>query len=643
MCGITGFINSDEMHNDVMQSVINKMTESLGHRGPDGHGVWIDNEKNIALGHRRLSIIDLTTHGAQPMTSNCKRYSLVYNGEIYNYSEIKKELDEIENIDWQSNSDTEVVLYAVKYWGLENAINKFIGMFAFALWDASEKSLFLVRDRLGIKPLYWGKINNVFLFASELKALSFYPEINLNVDLNSVSAFMRHNYIPEEQSIYKNVYKLIPGSYLVYKEGAEPLIKKYWNLGNIVSPENRFNKEYSEQLAVEKIESLISDSVDKRMISDVSLGAFLSGGIDSSTVVALMQKNSTSAVKTFSIGFNEAEFNEAPYAKEIAKHLGTDHTEFYVSDKDAMDVIPLLPDIYDEPFSDSSQIPTFLVSKLTKEHVTVALSGDGGDEVFAGYNRYYFANSISKKLKLMTGAGRFLLKNIIENASTSTWDKIFGFMPDKYAVPQAGDKLYKLAAAISKNELDIYKHLVSHWNDIDKLVPGSTCHEGIFSTDYSHELKNGFVEAMQYIDTKTYLPDDILTKVDRASMAVSLEVRVPLLDHRLVEYAWKLPLSMKMKNGKSKWLLRQVLNKYVPSELVDRPKMGFGVPIGHWLRGPLRDWAESLLDERKIREYGILNYEPIKLKWDEHLSGKRNWQYHIWDILMFQAWSEKWL
>lgn len=643
MCGITGFISHNSMRNDFMSAVINKMTDSLNHRGPDGSGIWIDDARGVALGHRRLSIIDLSEHGKQPMMSDCGRYILVYNGEIYNYDEIKKELDESESINWQSNSDTEVVLNAVKIWGLEKAINKFIGMFAFALWDKNESCLYLVRDRLGIKPLYWTCMNNNFVFASELKAFTLYPDLKLDLDLNSLASYMRHNYIPESQTIYKDVNKLLPGSYLVYKKNHEPNYKKYWDLKNFTGINHKLKDISNEELILAETERLLSDAVNKRMIADVSLGTFLSGGIDSSTVVALMQKNSMSSVKTFSIGFNEASFNEAQYAKDIAAHLGTEHTEFYISDKDAMDVIPLLADIYDEPFSDSSQIPTFLVSKLTREHVTVALSGDGGDEVFAGYNRYFFANNISKKLKLMTGPGRYLLKNIIENVSISSWDKLFELMPKKYSVPQAGDKLYKLASAISKNELDVYKHLVSHWDEIDSLVPGATCYDGIFSTDYSSQLKNGFVEAMQYIDTKTYLPDDILTKVDRASMAVSLEVRVPLLDHRLIEYAWSLPLSMKMKNGKSKWLLRQILNKYVPESLVDRPKMGFGIPIGQWLSGPLRDWAESLLDEKKIREQGVLNYEPIKLKWEEHLSGKRNWQYHIWDILMFQAWSERWL
>ena len=643
MCGIAGFLCNESMHADNMQQIVGRMTNSLDHRGPDATGIWSDNENHIALGHARLSIIDLSNNGVQPMMTSCGRYTLVFNGEIYNFVEIRAELDKTESIAWISNSDTEVILYAIRCWGLENAIAKFIGMFAFALWDKQEQSLFLVRDRIGIKPLYWTEADNNLVFASELKAFHHYPNMPFSIDLDSVSAYMRHNYIPGEQSIYKNINKLLPGTYLVYKKNQETIIKTYWDLKDKINKEQRFDDNYCSKEAIKNVEELIVDSIKKRMISDVSLGAFLSGGIDSSTVVALMQKNSTNLVKTFSIGFNEKEYNEAHHAKLIAEHLGTDHTEFYVSDQDAMDVIPKLPDMYDEPFSDSSQIPTYLVSKLTRQHVTVVLSGDGGDEVFAGYNRYYFANSLSNKFKLLTGPGRYLLKKVIKQGSPSSWDKIFDLLPSKYAVPQAGDKLHKLASVISGNQQDIYKKLVSHWDNTTDLVSGTSHHSGIFSKDYFNEVNTNFVETMQYTDTKTYLPDDILTKVDRASMAVSLEVRVPLLDHRLVEYVWKLPLSMKMRNGRSKWLLREILYKYVPQELIDRPKMGFGVPIGHWLRGPLRDWAECLLDEKKIKEAGILNYAPIKIKWAEHLSGERNWQYHIWDILIFQAWSEKWL
>lgn len=648
MCGITGILDtSHQTLNSDLQSTVSQMTNSIHHRGPDDSGTWMDARDGIALGHRRLSIIDLSQAGHQPMHSACGRYVIVFNGEIYNFRNLRKELEDL-SYTFKGHSDTEIMLSAISQWGLESAVKRFNGMFAFALWDRKEHLLHLVRDRLGEKPLYYGWMGKTFLFGSELKALRAYPKFKNEIDRNSLALYMRHNYIPAPYSIYKGIYKLSPATILTINKAdvsSPPKPVPYWSARYVAECGSSQPFNGSPELAVSKLDSLLQDAVKLRMEADVPLGAFLSGGIDSSLVAALMQKQSDKPIKTFSIGFYEDEYNEANYAKAVADHLGTDHTELYVTPEQAIAVIPNLPTLYDEPFADSSQIPTFLISELTHNYVTVSLSGDGGDELFGGYNRYLWAQSIWKKVGWMPKKLRNATSNALTALSPQTWDIIFRKMghvlPGKIKHPNPGDKIHKLSGILTvDNPEAIYLKLISHWKDPDSLVLGA--HEPPTPLTDQAVFANlpNFIHRMMYLDLITYLPDDILVKVDRASMGVSLEARVPLLDHRIVEFAWSLPMSFKINNGQSKWLLRQVLYKYVPRELIDRPKMGFGVPIDSWLRGPLREWAEGLLDETRLRDEGFFNPAPIREKWNEHLSGKRNWQYYLWDVLMFQAWLE---
>lgn len=638
MCGITGIMSTKRGS----AAIIESMTSALSHRGPDSHGTWIDHDNNIYFGHQRLSIVDLSSAGNQPMHSACNRYCIIYNGEIYNTNEIRKKLI-VTGRQFRGYSDTEVIIESCATWGIREAVNKLVGMFAFALWDKEEKILYLVRDRLGIKPLYWGRFGGLFLFGSELKALREHPGWTPEVDRSALAAYLRHNYVPTPHSIYKNVFKLKPGCMLSLRPGGEPDIHQYWNMEQVISQGKDNSSQADEKVLIRDMEAIIEEAVCKRMIADVPLGAFLSGGIDSSLVVSLMQKHSDRPVRTYTIGFSEPDYNEAEYAAKVAAHLGTDHNEFYVTPDDAMKVIPDLSEIYDEPFSDSSQIPTYLVSKLTRQHVTVALTGDGGDEVFAGYSRYFLADRLDRAIRLMGRPGCKVLQRSINLCSADSWSKILGHLPGRLNIPQIGDKLYKLADVLVDDRYARYIKLVSHWDKPDEVVLDALEAKSAISENQFISTMSEYVEQMQYLDTISYLHDDILTKVDRASMAVSLEARVPLLDHNVVEYAWTLPLSMKVRNGKGKWLLRRMLGKYLPDKLIERPKMGFAVPLHKWLRGPLRDWAESLLDERKLTEQGYLDPVRVREKWTEHLSGKRNWQYYLWDILMFQAWHERWM
>ncbi|MFT5133588.1 MAG: asparagine synthase (glutamine-hydrolyzing) [Gammaproteobacteria bacterium] len=637
MCGIAGFISTKQESTTIIES----MTSALKHRGPDNQGVWCDLENHLYFGHQRLSIVDLSPAGNQPMHSACGRYCIIYNGEVYNTEEIRKKLISIGK-KFCGYSDTEVIVEACATWGITKTVNELIGMFAFALWDKTELTLYLVRDRLGIKPLYWGSFDGLFLFGSELKSLREHPGWTPEVDRNALSAYLRHSYVPTPHSIYKNIFKLKPGSMLTIKPGEANEIQQYWDMEQVIS-QGKQSSDVNEETQLQNMEDIIENAVCRRMIADVPLGAFLSGGIDSSLVVSLMQKHSDRPVKTFTIGFSEPDYNEADYAAKVAAYLGTEHNEFYVTPEDAMKVIPDLPEIYDEPFSDSSQIPTYLISKMTREHVTVALTGDGGDEVFAGYSRYFLADRLDRTINLIGRPGCKILQRSLHLCSADTWSKILKHLPARLKIPQVGDKLYKLADVLLDDKYARYLKLVSHWDKPDKIVLDSQEAKSAISENQFISTMTEYVEQMQYLDTISYLHDDILTKVDRASMAVSLEARVPLLDHRVIEYAWTLPLSMKVKNGKGKWLLRRVLEKYLPVTLIDRPKMGFGVPINSWLRGPLRDWAESLLDESKLREQGYFDPLRVREKWTEHLSGERNWQYYLWDILMFQAWHERWM
>jgi len=653
MCGFAGFVATRSVTGkESFGTIVSRMTETMVHRGPDDAGVWQDSEAGIALGHRRLAIVDLSPYGHQPMESACSRYIITYNGEIYNTPNLREELEKNSGaIAWRGHSDTEVILATIAHWGLEAAVKRFVGMFAFALWDRRERTLHLVRDRMGEKPLYYGWMGQVFLFGSELKALRVYPGWRGEINRDALTLFMRHNYVPAPHSIYQGIHKLLPGTILSVSRdvvGGERSVCKsvaYWSVRDVAERGMRNRYGGSSTEAVDELETLLKDFVKQQMVADVPLGAFLSGGMDSSTVVALMQAQSSRPVKTFTIGFKEESYDEAMYANAVARHLGTEHTELYVSSDEAMSVIPNLPHLYDEPFADSSQIPTFLLSSLARQHVTVSLSGDGGDELFAGYNRYFWGRKIWKTVGWMPKGLRRVTADILRTVSPGKWDSFFQGVASLTAnVGQPrhpGDKLHKLADILAMDEPEaMYLGLVSHWKNPSTLVIKGNEPPTALTDPGQWPSILDLTERMMYWDMVTYLPDDILVKVDRAAMAASLETRMPFLDHRLVEFGWRLPLSMKIRNGQGKWLLRQVLYRYVPKELVERPKAGFGVPIDAWLRGPLREWAEVLLDEQRLRQEGFFNHGAIREKWVEHLSGRRNWQYHLWDVLMFQAWLE---
>lgn len=648
MCGISGFLS----HSSSAYSLSNicaEMTDKLFHRGPDDGGVWSDDMSGIAIGHRRLSILDLSPSGHQPMLSHSGRYVIAFNGEIYNYKSIRKELIQL-GVGFKGHSDTEVLVAAIDAWGINAAITKITGMFAFALWDQSEKTLTLARDRLGEKPLYYGWQGSTFLFASELKALKAHPAWNAEIDRNSLSLFLRHSYIPSPYSIYQNIYKLLPGSMVhipfTMTPGSIPEPRIYWNAKQVV--ENAVSTPFlsDDNQSIQGLDALLRETIRDQIISDVPLGAFLSGGLDSSTIVALMQEVSDKPVKTFTIGFHEKGYNEAGHAKAIAAHLGTEHTELYISANRAMDIIPSLPELFDEPFSDPSQIPTHLVAKMTREHVTVALSGDGGDELFGGYSRYLLGRAIWNKVKILPYPLRTALNRLVCSIPPRHWDKLFSIinplLPFESRVTLPGDRIHKLASfSRASSPEEVYLNLVSHWKNPESVVNQAKEPLTVLTDQSRWADLSDFVQHMQYLDMTSYLPDDILVKVDRAAMGVGLETRVPFLNHKIVEYAWKLPQDMKVRDGQGKWILRQVLKRYMPDNLIERPKMGFGVPIDQWLRGPLKGWAEELVDPDRIKNEGFFDPAPISEKWKEHSMSKRNWSYYLWDILMFQAWLEK--
>ena len=644
MCGIAGMVDWRAATSaDALRSIADAMIETVRHRGPDAGDVWVEAEGGVALGQRRLAIIDLSPGGAQPMHSADRRFVITFNGEIYNYRDIRRELQAAGH-SMRSDSDTEVLLEACALWGVEAAIERAIGMFAFALWDRKTRSLTLARDRLGIKPLYYAASPERILFASQLKAFRPAPHWKPTIDEDAVVGYLRHAYIAQPRTIYREAEKLAPGHILTLRQGSTSSPKCFWDLRDIAVAGQRRNDPVPDpREAADRLDALLRDSVKLRMIADVPLGAFLSGGIDSSTVVALMQAQSTRAVKTFSIGFHESGYDEAQCAKQVAAHLGTDHTEFYVEPRHALDVIPHLADWFDEPFADPSQIPTYLVSELTRKHVTVALSGDGGDELFAGYNRYVWAERLARAVNLVPRPLRGASAAALRALAPQTWNRLFGFVPAAWRPALPGDKLHKITTLLDNPQPDaIYRRLVSQWERPEEVAaagrePRGPMWDPTIARDF-HDL----VPRMQFLDMITYLPDDILTKVDRATMAVGLEGRVPLLDHRVVAYSWSLPLEFKLRGGRSKWLLRQVLDRYVPRSLIDRPKMGFGVPIDAWLRGPLREWAESLLAPARLASDGFVRVEPVRQAWREHLEGSRNWQYPLWTVLMLQAWRARW-
>lgn len=628
MCGIVGLLGAGAQSEAALNVTASRMADALRHRGPDDAGTWTDAEVGVAIGHRRLAIMDLSPAGHQPMVSSTGRYVIVFNGEIYNHLELRKELPEGV---WKGLSDTETLLAGVEVWGLEETLQRCVGMFAIALWDSQECTLQLARDRFGEKPLFYGWIGQgserAFAFASELKALKAYPGFANPVSREALAQYLRFTYVPAPLSIYEEIYKLEPGCLLTMVAPSTGFqVKRWWTMAEVVQV--GLNNPLSDETdAVQVLEERLAGAVRLQSLADVPLGAFLSGGVDSSTIVALMQQQSTRPVRTFTVGFEEAGFDESPHARAVARHLGTDHTEFFVTAAEAQAVIPRLPQIYDEPFADSSQIPTFLVSQAASQQVTVALSGDAGDELFGGYNRYFWAPRIWNRLAWLPFIVRRRLGGALQALPPAAWDSVSRLVN----VARLGDKAHKLAARLgSVRDLDdLYWSLLSEWPEIG-TIPDIVLLEGLEP-----------VERMMFRDTMLYLPDDILCKVDRAAMAVSLETRVPFLDHRIVELAWQLPLHMKIRGGQGKWALRQILYKYVPRELIERPKAGFGIPVGQWLRGPLRDWAEALLDAHRLQAGGYLPVTQVRQAWHEHLSGRRDWTARLWCVLMFQAWLEE--
>ncbi|SNR76142.1 asparagine synthase (glutamine-hydrolyzing) [Lutibacter flavus] len=640
MCGITGFISTEKID---FKYTLKNMINELIHRGPDDQGFWIDEEEKVGLGHTRLSILDLSQAGHQPMISKSERYVIVFNGEIYNHLSIRSEIDTLEKVNWKGHSDTETLLSAIEIWGIEQTLNKCVGMFAFALWDKIDKSLLLARDRMGEKPLYYGWVNNNFVFGSELKSIKRFTGFKNEIDRNSLALYLRYSSIPEPYSIYENINKLESGCYLTYDYKQRKIrIKNYYSIEKISNQSCLNEFSLNDVEAVSKLESLLMDSVGLQMQADVPTGAFLSGGVDSTIIVALMQAQSKRKINTFSIGFEQKDYNEAEHARSVSKYLGTDHYDLYVSGQEVLDVIPLLPNMYCEPFSDSSQIPTYLVSKIAKEKVTVCLTGDAGDELFCGYNRYNLANKSWNKISKIPMPLRSMLGFGINAIPYDIWELLFQPFKKQNKKSQAHfnklDKFLKASLLLnSKNRKDFYhKGFMSHNNDVENWVLKSKLPKTIFELNDS--APSSYFSEMMKLDLMSYLPNDNLVKVDRAAMEVSLETRVPLLDHRIVEFALNLPLEFKLRDGVNKWILREVLYKHVPKKLIDRPKMGFAVPLASWLRGPLKDWGENLLNEKKLIQQGYFNATIIRRKWEEHISGKRNWHYQLWDVLIFQSW-----
>ena len=641
MCGIAGYLSPFKK---VENEYLNNMVQAIHHRGPDGLNVWQNESSTIGLTHARLAILDLSEAGAQPMHSLFNRYVIVFNGEIYNHNDIRFELATIgRQPNWRGHSDTETLLAGFEVWGIKETIKRCVGMFAMAIWDSKEEKLILVRDRMGEKPLYYGVQSGVLYFGSELKSLMAHPHFKAEINRDALSVYLNMSYVPAPMSIYNNVYKLLPGTILeiakneLYESALIPY--PYWSFNDERKKAQELNFIWNDKSAVMELERLMIESIKIQQISDVSLGAFLSGGVDSSAIVSIMQNLSTKPINTFTIGFNEKQYDESIYASDIAKFLKTNHTCINVTPRETMDVIPKLPIIYDEPFADSSQIPTYLVSKIAREKVTVSLSGDAGDELFCGYNRYVWGEKISKIPKSI----RKVASCSLDLISPDSWDKINStltpLLPKKYRVAQIADKLQKAATLFNSNsQRDIYFNLISALKPNEVLVYGSSLN--IF-TNQAESLFSDitqFQEWMMAMDTLTYLPDDILQKVDRAAMAASLETRAPFLDHRIISFAWSLPLHMKIRDGVTKWALREVLYKYIPKRLIERPKMGFGVPIDQWLRGPLKEWASELLDPARLKNEGFLNSNLVSRKWEMHQSGKYNCQQFLWNVLMFQAW-----
>ncbi|HEX7900653.1 MAG TPA: asparagine synthase (glutamine-hydrolyzing) [Planctomycetota bacterium] len=637
MCGISGcFDVSASTPLEELRASTAAMTETLAHRGPDGGSVWVDASSGIGIGHRRLAVLDLSPNAGQPMLCSCGDHVLSFNGEIYNHHELRQELQTaIPSRPWRSRSDTEVMLHAFCAWGVDNAVARLNGMFAFALWDRKARCLFLGRDRLGEKPLYYGWVGQTFLFASEVRAFRAFPSFPAEIQPGAIQLYLRYGRVPGDTAVYKDVYKLAPGTILRVDAG-RPRVERessYWSAEEVARRGMADPFKGSDDEATDRLDALLREATRARMEADVPLGVFLSGGIDSSTVAALMQAQSSRKVRTFTIGFNEAAYDEASMAKGVAAHLATDHTALTVTARHALDLIPDLPAIYDEPFSDSSQIPSCLLARMARRHVTVCLSGDGGDELFAGYNRHTWASTLWKLAESMPRGVRGTAALAIRAVPPAKWDQLaralLPLLPGRFRPNALGEKLHKAADLLQADSLEeAYDAL---------LAVGTLSRDRRLS---SAPISSTPAEQMMLWDTNGYLPDDILVKVDRATMAVGLEGRMPILDPRVFEFAWRLPLSLKIRNRSGKWILRRLLNRYVPPSLTDRPKAGFAVPLDAWLRGPLREWAETLLDESRLRRDGWLNPRHIRKEWRDHLSGRVNRQHSLWNVLVLVSWLE---
>lgn len=650
MCGLCGVFDS---RNNDLSSVVTLMSDALFHRGPDDSGVWVDENHGLGMGHRRLAIVDLSAAGHQPMLSECNRFALVFNGEIYNHLDLRRKIDAelLSPHPWKGHSDTETLLVLLINWGLEKTLLELVGMFAFALWDKKNQVLSFARDRLGEKPLYYGWHNDVLLFGSELKAIKAVPGFNLEIDRDALTLLLRHSCIPAPYSIYKGIAKLLPGHYISLPlknitAAKATASQAYWSVNAVAAAGIADPFKGTAEQATDLLERQLSESIGQQMLSEVPLGALLSGGVDSTIVVALMQAQSKQPVRTFTIGFDEGGYDEAVHAKAVAQYLGTQHSELYVRPDDALAVIQKLPTMYCEPFADSSQIPTFLVNQMASQQVKVVLSGDGGDELFGGYNRYLSAKKVWEKMQRLPPIARQLSAHALKTLSPTIWDRLFAVakpvLPKRLHVSMPGDKAHKLADVLNlSNGHEFYLQLNSQWSDPENIVIGGVEPATTFTDPARWPQTNCFEHWMMAMDAQTYMSDDILVKLDRASMATSIEGRVPMLDHRVVELAWRMPLDLKIRNGQGKWLLREVLYRHVPRELIERPKQGFGIPLGAWLRGPLREWADCLLNESRLLREGYFHHEPIRKMWREHLNGSANWQPQLWNILMFQAWLDE--
>lgn len=644
MCGLTGFWHAEAGH-DGLSRVATAMATRIAHRGPDDHGVWVDEAAGIALAHRRLSIVDLSAAGHQPMLSASGRYVLAYNGEVYNHLDLRRELHAAGTAPpWRGHSDTETLLACIEAWGVEATLKRSVGMFAFALWDRHARTLVLARDRAGEKPLYYGWQGDVLLFGSELKALRAHPAFDAAVDRGALALLLRHNYIPAPYSIHQGIAKLPPGTWLTLRQGERDAAPRaYWSLAEVGERGMADPFAGSDAEAVDDLARLMGKAVAGQQVADVPLGALLSGGIDSSLVTALMQAQGRGRVRTFTIGFDETAYDEATHARAVADHLGTEHTELRLSASDALGLIPRLPSMYDEPFADSSQLPTHLVMQLARQHVTVALSGDAGDEFFGGYNRYFLGPRAWRRIGWMPAPLRHAVGAALTALPAHTLNALAGPLARRLGVAQPGDKAHKLGRRLAKvsDMDDLFVSLVKEWPNAEGMVVDGDIPPNLLDIRSAWPTLEDPVARMMALDGLTYLPDDILVKVDRAAMAVSLETRAPFLDRDVMEFAWRLPMHMKLRDGKGKWILRQLLDRHVPRALIDRPKMGFGIPLDQWLRGPLREWAGDLLAEDRLRREGYLRPEAITRTWQAHQRGEGSFGYRLWSVLMFQAWLEE--